>query len=303
MSYQRVETQAVFDACCSISKQDIPQVEGVIDLVLLMLEELWPDIVENLVDIAVGRLGGVPEPLDSEEDSEAVEDFVLALVGALELRLGLVLPLEGQEIILAAVERLLLAGGVSIGAAVGLGAATAAGLPQLGLGDLEFSLRGRVQLRRQEIGDLIGEALTSAEPAGELIGDRLRQLLGIQTKMWLPFVVDQWAYRWFNVGTFEGAQQKGIKALVAFNNPPRGPDGKTTPFCFWVHKRAISIGRVRAQLDVFERAVRNNNIRLAIRAWPLLTTTDGSPTDFANFFLSSGLPPYHGRCRTVARPV
>lgn len=291
------------DACCSLAKQDIPEVEAVIQVVQPILDELWPDTADNLIDIAFDRLGGLERPLDPEDDSQALEDLILAIVGALELRLGLVLPLEGQQAILAATERLLAAGGASVGSAPALGATGAAGLPQTGLGDLEVALRGRVQLRRQELGQTLLEAATSAEPL-ETFREPLAELLGRSTAGWLPFVVDTWAYRWFNVGAFVGARQQGVSAFRLFNNPPIGPDERTTLFCAWVHQKLVPVARVETQLAEMERAIRNNNIRLAMRAWPLWRIEDGtSNTDFANFFLRVGLPPYHGRCRTVARPA
>lgn len=297
------EFDAVVDACCQLSKQDVPEVEAVIDVVLPILEELWPDTADNLVQIALERVGGLERPLQADEDSTALEDLVLAILGALELRLGLVLPLEGQQAVLAATERLLAAGGASVGATPSLAAVGTAGLPQTGLGDLELALRGRLQLRRQEVAQVLREAVLSAEPVATFEG-RLQELLGRATAGWLPFVVDTWAYRWFNVGAFVGGRQQGVGAFRIFNNPPAGPDERTTPFCWWVHQKLVPVSRVETQLVEMERAIRGNNIRLAMRAWPLWRTDDGTtPTDFANFFLRAGLPPYHGKCRSVARPA
>jgi len=300
--YQHREFELIFDACCTLSKQDIPEVEAVIEIIQPLLEDAWADTAQEMAQLVQERLDGLQAELDAERDRELIEDFVLALLGALELRLGVVLGPGDQSIVLAAAERLLSAGGASVAAPVSFADAAAAGLPQTGLGDLELALRGRVQLRRDEIGQLIAEGLSDGLPAAA-IQPRLLDLLGAATATWLPFVADLWAYRWFNVGAFVGGRQAGKGAFQLFNNPPNGPDTRTTPFCAWVHHKFVPVSRVETQLAEFARAVRGNNIRRAIRAWPLLDRTDGSPTEFSNFFLGVGLPPYHGRCRTVARPA
>ena len=111
-------------------------------------------------------------------------------------------------------------------------------------------------------------------------------------------------YRWRNVGAAIVAQRLG-KTLVAFNNPPFGPDARTSSFCRWVHGRKLD---PRA-LDTQVRRVRAGRSPEGIReAWPFVGNfpVSAGPDEFArraNTLMPEGLglPPYHFGCRTQVR--
>lgn len=132
-------------------------------------------------------------------------------------------------------------------------------------------------------------------------------------------VTDAWAYRQANIGVVLAAQEAGIKTLVAFNNPPPGPDERTTPFCRWVHEKVIRIDRAVRQVARFEAAALAGQDPAEV--WPYINQSGkalrearaelsadrrGAPAAteevFRRHFVNAGLPPYHARCRTVARP-
>lgn len=132
-------------------------------------------------------------------------------------------------------------------------------------------------------------------------------------------IVDAWAYRQHNVGTYQAAKTAGVKVLVAVNNPPGGPDSRTTDFCRWVNGKVIKIERVDRQLAAFNAAVAAQDKAAMIQAWKFIPLSkkgmkaaredlrqDRAPgariSDaevFRNYFVTVGLPPYHWRCRTV----
>ena len=115
-------------------------------------------------------------------------------------------------------------------------------------------------------------------------------------------VADAWAYRQYNIGRYIAMRARGVRTIVAFNNPPGGPDDRTTKFCRWVHRRPISIKRVEASLDGLAEALRDDDVEKLKSAAPLLALRKGQTgADFRRMFLTVGLPPYHWLCRTVAR--
>lgn len=132
-------------------------------------------------------------------------------------------------------------------------------------------------------------------------------------------ITDAWAYRQANIGAVLAAQEAGIKTLVAFNNPPPGPDERTTPFCRWVHEKIIRVDRAVRQVARFEAAALAGQD--PAEAWPFIPQSAkalrearaelsadrrGAPAHndevFRRHFVNAGMPPYHYRCRTVARP-
>lgn len=117
-------------------------------------------------------------------------------------------------------------------------------------------------------------------------------------------LVDTWAYGARSVGIFEAARELGVTELVAVNNPPTGPDERTTKFCFWVHGRTINLrGSWVKRLREYRAAVAADDAEAARKARPMgsFAKTDG-PQRFREHFASVGLPPYHFRCRTQCRP-
>jgi hypothetical protein len=145
---------------------------------------------------------------------------------------------------------------------------------------------------------------TQRSHAGRLaLVRRLREIL-LTGRTGIRAGVDLWAYRWYNIGIVEGAAMHGSEELVIFNNPPSGPDAKTTPFCRWVHGRRITVRKVRQQRDAYLNAIRKGDVVAAKRVWPILHDTQRmSEEEFAAAFEGLSAPPYHFFCRTVLRPL
>jgi len=325
---------------CRCLKQDIPEVEAVIAALTPILEQWWLDAIEatlrrgdlllGIEGITAARLpeierlvGRTPDgrqrfEIEAElvkllqtQIEEAVSSFTAAVAQEVEesrdlllLDAALALGLSLEAETLAAIEAHL--GPIRAGA----------------VADLETLMRGRILTRRPEIKTILEKlARASTTPrastasAGAAVTaltlrEELRAILGAASpRSWVPFVADQWSYRWFNIGQFMTARDDGFTMFEAFNNPPRGPDAKTTPFCRFIHKRQISVQRAENQIRTHVRHALAGNIKGLMENWPLLPselTTDRGPGADARHALALqnvGLPPYHARCRTVAIPT
>jgi len=115
---------------------------------------------------------------------------------------------------------------------------------------------------------------------------------------------DTWGYRWFNLGVLKAHEQATLRearVLVAVNNPPNGPDQKTTPFCRWVHGRRVGVTALREQAALYFDAIDRGDAEGAQSVWPLLSGTEarGEAASFKTLFRGVGLPPYHQLCRTI----
>jgi hypothetical protein len=132
----------------------------------------------------------------------------------------------------------------------------------------------------------------------------LRQLL-LRGRRSVITALDLWAYRWHSIGSFEGlvAQSGPDKVIIAVNNPPSGPDERTTPFCRWVHGKTISVTQSRRQMQSYLAAIAQRDAAAAKAAWPVLSAVDasGEGVSFEVSFQRMALPPYHFFCRTVPR--
>ena len=132
----------------------------------------------------------------------------------------------------------------------------------------------------------------------------LRQLL-LRGRRSVITALDLWAYRWHSIGSFEGlvAQSGPDKIIIAVNNPPGGPDARTTPFCRWVHGQVISVTQARRQMQGYLAAIAQRDVTAAKAAWPILNASDasGEGVSFEVSFQRMALPPYHFFCRTVPR--
>ena len=317
---------------CCLVKQGQPEVEALIRLVTPLLSRHWETITEQAELDLVAQLQALEDELGTpdvdalvvsdERRSRVLEDLLVAFLASLQEAVEAPFPTSVQAVVRRSVQDLLSSGARVL--SLPLDFARAGDVRQLALRDLSMMVAGRYQLRTSEVRDHLQDFLTNraartaAGPAQRLVRvpavagpardlaewrARLRALLGAQTASWLPFVVDVWAYRWFNVGSFLAARQGGVLALEAFNNPPGGPDTRTTPFCFWVHGRLIPMGRAATVLRRYSDAVRRGDVTAAMQAWPLLPhgIAEGTPTDFRRGFATVGLPPYHARCRTIVR--
>lgn len=316
------------DGFCCVHKQDVPQVEAVIRIVLPVLEDYWRQLEAEIATALVRELQGLDdgrgfpevdaiglERADRRDD--LLRDLLLALLASLELRTAAPPPEEVMRVVRRAAGRLLARGASAIGEPLDLARA-----PLLQPGaeqELVALMRGRIELRRQEIEAHVRLFLTTRAPRTSVPGSlaltpsgrpesfeqwlrELHRLLGRDTSSWLPFAVDHWAYRWYSVGSFIAGRQNGVLAFRA----RAVRDSRTTPFCRWVDGRLIDVARSERQIQRHVALALRGDVQGLIQNWPLLDpkVVRGSNTDqFAREFRRVGLPPYHGRCRTVPVPV
>lgn len=314
-----------------LQKQGEPEVEAVIALLRPSVQAHWRNVVDQAEMDLVAQLEQLEDELPGPDidalvraggdRSRVLQDLVVAFLASLQVAAEQ--PFGGglARSVRAATESLLGGGGASLGGGVRLDFARAGAIRQAAQRDLSLMVAGRVNLREAELRRHIADFLTNRDlrrpgrPRGGILGalqggslaewrERLRALLGAQTASWVPFVLDLWAYRWWNAGTILAAEQGGILALQAFNNPPEGPDNKTTPFCNWVHGRVVSTSQAAGKVRRYQRAVSSGDIAAMRAAWPLLTHSVAEGTSRSAFRRGAervGLPPYHARCRTTLR--
>lgn len=119
----------------------------------------------------------------------------------------------------------------------------------------------------------------------------------------LRAVVEGWAYRWSNLGIVHVTRLAGFQRLMVLNNPPLGPDSRTTPFCAYAHGRTIPIQQLGQQLDEHIAAVATGSASAVAEQWPLLSRAEVEGGDFEALLSRVGMPPFHFGCRNVLRPV
>lgn len=318
------------DSYCCLHKQDVPEVEAIIRVLLPLLETYWIDVVSDSSAGIVRELRelddrlGLPE-VDAigrerhERRDDLTRDLVTALLASLRLRVAAPPPPALLAVLERASARLLARGAAGLREPLDLARA-----PLLRPGaaqELLALMRGRVELRQAEIEAHVRLFLTS--PAARAPGPataafqsplavggagrpasfaawlrELRAILGRDTSSWLPFTVDHWAYRWYSVGSFIAGRQNGVLAFRA----QAVRDAKTTPFCRWVDGRLIDVGRAERQVERHVAFAIRGDVRGLIENWPLLDPKLVRSNDaraFARAFARVGLPPYHGRCRTI----
>lgn len=325
---------------CRCLKQDIPEVEAVIAALTPILEQWWLDAIEETLrrgDLLLGIEEILAAPLpeierlsgrtpDGRQRFQIENELMKLLQTQIEESISSFPAAIAQEVAESR-NNLLLDAALALGLSLGpeTMAAVEARLGPLraaAVADLETLMRGRILTRRPEIQRTIerlvrasqapaaGSEAARAATSAQTLRAELRALLGAASpKSWIPFVADQWSYRWFNIGQFVTAREDGFTIFEAFNNPPRGPDTKTTPFCRFIHRRPISVSRAEDQIRNHVRHSLAGNIKGLAANWPLLPSelaNDKSPGADARHALALqnvGLPPYHARCRTVGQPV
>lgn len=310
--------------CCISKDSDIPEVEAVIRLLLPSLDAFWQKLVAEAVVLVEAELDSFDDKLntpsidaitlaDRRERDKLTEDLILALFLIIDQRARQPITDSGTALLTRAVSSLLEDGAKSVGEKLDLTRSPL--LPQAAIQDLMTLIRGRIELRRVEIQHLLRVFLTqrtARNKDGTTLEEAARENksasssfaawkaallleLGALTASWLPSVVDQWAYRWFNIGAFSAARQGGaigIRAVAVL-------DHKTSPFCRWVNGRIISIERAQRQVDRHVQLALAGDVAGLMANWPMLQfrAADG-PAEFAVMFERVGLPPYHFRCRT-----
>jgi hypothetical protein len=307
-------------ACnCNISKQDIPEVEAVIRLITPRLDAHWQKTVNDAIESLMDALDDIPDTLGapdvdplvrSEDRDKTLEDLVAILLSLLWERLGAPPTSARLRILNEGGKRLLSTGSRSVGADFDPGTPVIAARGTVATADALLGVRGRASRRAKELAAHIETYLTSKAARDSLaplpIGDPEREqtweeelgsILGTGKDTSVPVTVDSWAYRWFNVGALAGIEQSGQATLVVLNNPPNGPDSKTTPFCNWVHGRTVAVSDAVEQLDNYTRVVLDGDAEAQVEAWPFVRAT--KRRSFPKLFAVSSLPPYHEHCRSV----
>jgi hypothetical protein len=294
-------TKAVTLHTC-LTCADIPSVQNQIDLLTPMLLEEYDDQTESTLDAMLLDL----EDFLAEEPEEDDHTFFISALWLSTLRdMGTIDP-EVERAALIAGRTLTRSGATEVGAPL---TGVLREIAQPSADDLAFWYRRvlvtdsgiRVDFERLLRDFLAGDRGTAARLS---LIENLRQLL-LRGRRSVVVALDLWAYRWHSIGAFEGlVNQYGPDAnIVAFNNPPTGPDAKTTPFCRWVHGQVIEVKKARRQIQAFLDAVGARDATAAMEAWPILSSTEasGEGVSFEVSFRRQALPPYHFFCRTVPR--
>lgn len=314
----------LIDCCKGVG--DIPSVQAIIDILSPGLEDWWADMMGQTLQDAVARLmeledripGSRPDGLMFSDNPNRDEDvLLLALLGVFTRGSQAPLPARLDAVVARATTRLLRDGGASVGS---LDLSMEPLLRNAAKDDLKAMMAGRISERSDEIRDSLKDFLRNARARtplrpGDITGAQgagagslqewlkgLTQTVGLDTSKWLPQVVDLWSYRWFNVGAFRSARQRGVTDFVAF----AVRDSQTTAFCLWVHGRVVATNRMQDQLDKHIRLSAEGDIAGMIRNWPMLANDivrSTSARDFRRGFARVGIPPYHFRCRTRIRPA
>lgn len=290
MSGAKIYLESYLDVC---KKQDIPEVQAVIEILRAEASSTWTGVFEEaLIDL--------DEQLDAIDDvapDEATDELLLVAVFQTLSNLARRATVR-SGIQIASARRLFdLGARLSGGGAIDFTRPRAAGFLQAANTDLDFWLSRRVQERREDV--------LSALRDYRLLGDRraladaLRELLGDEKGLYSLIVTDTWAYRKVNEGAVIAADQEAATVeLVASNNPPTGPDARTTPFCRGIHGTALRTEVLMAQIAGYYEAVEQEDADAAKEAWPLLrgeeaTLVGGATVERVIQDRGLGLPPYH----------
>ena len=319
-------------AKCCVAKGDYPEVTSVLLVLTPILREHWraattaalKDLEEALDQLE--ELDGSPDVKAvalAEDRDRALEDIIAALLLVMAQEIGRPLRPSATDAVRTAAGRLL--GDGARVAGVGLDQSKLDYLLsyRAAIADLPLLLRGIFERRQRTVEALLRDYLTRGAarrnlsptetallPPAErpLPRTRAEWLLSMGTLLdrsgasAVPFVADLWAYRWFNIGGVLGGLQAGVAAFEIRNNPPFGPDEKTTSFCRWVHGRIVSAERASIQMRNLRAAISAGDVEAAAAAWPFVQANAPVET-FAAQFENVGLPPYHGRCRSKPYPV
>lgn len=325
-------------ACCLLHKQDIPEVQAVIRLlnrpIASQIRLLGGQILDELeirVDELPARLGF--QDVDPIAQAENREDTLAAILAALLLvvtsHIGAPFPPRIRRLMESGIDSLLDDGAASVSRR--FEGPRRALVRRAGIAELETLLRDSALSRASEIQEAIEPILTSRQarrdltqleeaalgrrPAGSAARSRQEAAQDVREAVTgdagtgavptgagtrVGATLDSWAYRWFVIGQFEALDQSGVEIVRIVNNPPFGPDEKTTAFCRWVHGRVKSMRRIRARVQTQIEASLGGDAGALKSNWPFLDpeiARRGSELEFASFFRTAGLPPYHFGCR------
>lgn len=123
--------------------------------------------------------------------------------------------------------------------------------------------------------------------------------LGEAAPRYFSAAADAFAYRWYSMGALAAAAAAGIEELQYLNNPPAGPDARTTPLCRSLHGRRFTVSvSSESALEYLQSISRyghgftNSAFVPADAEWPASLGPPGL-----------GIPPFHPRCRTIIAKV
>lgn len=318
--------------CCTLSKQDVPEVEAIIRILTPAVEDFWERALGEAVVAAERQLDSLEDELPTasvdavtfaairNERDRTLDILVAVFLSIIEQGSTAQLGLSIEQAIIRSVEELMTDGGRSLNFNIDLAREPA--FRQAAREDLRTLLKGRVDTRKREIRRAGREFLTSRRartPArpGDILDpprpplraaslqqwrQQLREVVGLAGPQWIPQIVDQWAYRWFSIGQFRAARQAGVLEFIA----RAVLDDRTTPFCRWVDGRRLRLSRLENQVERHIRASIANDIEALAANWPMLPSSIVGGNDrraFARAFARVGLPPYHFRCRTTVQPA
>jgi hypothetical protein len=285
----RAHLQDLVDRLAALKKAGTgtPEVEAAIDVLMPDLLLHWRKESERVIS-----------EIERRNRDAFNRDTVVAVLASLMLRLE-VLPVRSETAIDEIVATLFLEGQRAAGLE---GDALAPFLdrldaPAAARDDLRLALHGKSLEARQAVARALRAQIVQIDsPAAARVALRmtLQEALGADGA-WLASAVSNWAYRWYGAAVAAAADAQGFTRLRAVNNPPFGPDQRTTPFCVYAHNREI-LGGTASVLGTFAQYAE------AIRAGDWIAVQDVLP--FSSEAPPAGTPlttppPYHHNCRTV----
>ena len=283
-----------------LSKEDIPEVERVIQIVTAIADRYWNRKVDAALDYVIRIMRSYDRATSEPPQGVRLAEELDRLMAAFEDRLACPLAPAEAEAVEEGARKLLLDAALALALATDLSPSVIVAAQR----ELRLILGAKAKQERETLRALVSQALTQQPvraslsppmtPAGAEWRRGAREALGGRWVSWGPAAVDAWAYRWHNLGRLIAGEASGVRGWVAQN--PR--DEKTTPFCWWVHGKVVSISRARAQLRTHLQAIVDGDEEALRENWPLLEPRGA----FQGAFLGRGLPPYHFRCRTVVVP-
>lgn len=313
----------VHEACCTLHKQDVPEVEAAISILAPILREWWERLLTDATLAAERQLAELEDDLptnavDALTEAEDDEGSIIAAF-LLALTVGARAPFDSdlQRAVERGVSGLLRDGASSVGLSLDL--ARDPLLRPGALQDLRLAMAGRVLTRTDELEDIARDFLTNRRArtprsarqaaldpqtpgrARSLAEWRqgLREAAGLADTAWIRTVTDVWAYRWYSVAQFRAGRQQGFTVFRAV----AVDDSRTTPFCRWVNGRIISVQRAERQIQRHIQAAMDGDVEAQMANWPLLPSSlvgsERRRPEFARAFARVGLPPYHFGCRTT----
>lgn len=258
------------EACCGLTKEEIPAVQASIFLAEPVLAAIW----EQMLDKAA-------EEVASAQQDDLGPEWILFLINEMWRGLWTAPRPEQTEILRHA--------------AYNLGAYDR---KHTAASELLLQARGKFHLHATEISNLIARRLPK-----QMIRDGMAAIFG-PSRPWIVPVVDMWAHRWHWVGTALNLRGSKVQTFRYWN-----PLTETTSrFCRWLVNsgRTVTLGRILSQVKMIERAVIENNIETVIQSWPMIALRGGeTDADFNKLYVQHDLacPPFHWRCRTHLIPL